>query len=123
MVERERVENTYDIVPWVTVQTSAETLLIQEMGNETDTSAEHEQSVEDTHLKVVLGLLRGESTAVAEKVDEADGDTSINVEDQVVLLAGGDGLDGFGIVEHGALGEVLVHVFLDKRDTEIRVVS
>lgn len=107
----------------MSVETSAESLLVEEMGNQANAATEDEKTVENTHLKVVLGFLSGESATVAEQVDEADGDTSIDVQDQVVLLAGGDGLDGLGVVEKGGAWEVLVHVFLYKRYTQVRVVS
>jgi len=107
----------------MSVETSAESLLVEEMGNETNAATKDEKTVEDTHLKVVLGLLGGESATVAEQVDEANGDTSINVQDQVVLLAGGDGLDGLGVVEKGSVWEVLMNVLLDERYTQVRVVA
>lgn len=105
------------------VETSAQALLVEVVGNETDGAAEHEQTVEDTHAHVVLALLRGEGTAVAEKVNEADSDTAVDVEDQVVLLRGGDGLNGNSVVEQLGAGEVLLDELLDELDTEIRVVA
>ena len=114
---------TYDIVPWMSVETGAQSLLVEEMGNKTNAATENEKTVENTHLKVVLGLFGGEGATVAEQVDEADGDTSINVQDQVVLLAGSDGLNGLGVVEKGGVWEVLVNVLLDKRHTQVRVVA
>ena len=107
----------------MTVETGAQSLLVEEVGNQTNGATKDEQTVEHTHLKVVLSLLGGECTAVAEKVDEADGDSTVNVEDKVVLLAGGDGLDGNGVVEELGGGEVGLAELLDERDTEIRVVA
>lgn len=107
----------------MTVETSAQSLLVEEMGNKTDRTTEDEQTVEDTHLEVVLTLLVGESTAVADKVDEGDSNGTVNVENQVVLLGSGDGLDGQGVVEEGSAGEVGLDVLLDERDTEIGVVA
>ena len=72
---------------------------------------------------VVLALLGGEGTAVAEQVDEADSDTAVNVQDQVVLLGGGDSLDSDGVVEQLGAGEVLLDELLDELDTEIGVVT
>jgi hypothetical protein len=100
--------------PRVTVETSAQSLLVEEMGNETDRTTEDEQTVENTHLEVVLGLLSSEGTAVADEIDESDGNGTINVENQVVLLGGGDGLDGKSVVEEGSAGEVGLDVLLDK---------
>src|SRR5690242_17321372 len=81
-----RAGQTYDIIPRMAVQTSPQTLLVQEMGNQTDGPAQHEQTVENTHAEVVLGLLRRESTTVADKVNEADSNAAIHVQNQVVLL-------------------------------------
>lgn len=105
------------------VEASPQPLLVQEVGNQTDTATEHEQTVQHTHLEVVLSLFWGESAAVAHEIDEADGDAAIDVENEVVLLGGCDGLDGLGIVEEVGLREVLVDEFLDEGDTEIGVVS
>jgi hypothetical protein len=116
-------EEVGDVVPGVTVETGAQSLLVEEVGNQTNGATKDEQTVEHTHLEVVLSLLGGEGTAVAEQVDEADGDGTVNVEDKVVLLAGGDGLDGNGVVEELGGGEVGLAELLDERDTEIGVVA
>jgi hypothetical protein len=107
-------EEVGDVVPGVAVETSAQSLLVEEVGNQTDGATKDEQTVEHTHLKVVLSLLGGEGTAVAE---------TVNVEDEVVLLAGGDGLDGDGVVEKLGGGEVGLAELLDERDTKIGVVA
>lgn len=107
----------------MTVKTSAQSLLVEEMGNKTDGATEDEKTVENTHLEVVLGLLGGEGTAVAHKINESHSDGTVNVENEVVLFGGGDGLNGNGVVEERSLGEVGVNELLDKRDTEIGVVA
>lgn len=91
------------------------------MRNETDTATEHEETVEDTHTEVVFGLFGAEGTAVAEEVDEADGNAAVDVEDEVVLLGRSHGLDSNGVVEHLAAGEALLDELFDKLDTEIGV--
>lgn len=103
------------------VEAGAQALLVQEMGDETDASAEDEEAVEHAHGEVVFGFFGGEGAAVADEVDEADGDAAVDVEDEVVLLGGGDCLDGNGVVEELVRREVLDHVFLDQLDTEVRV--
>jgi hypothetical protein len=120
---RQLRKHVRNVIPRVTVQSSPQSLLVQEMGNQTDRSSEHEQTVKDTHLEVVLCLFRGEGAAVAEEVDEADGDAAVDVEDEVVLLGGGDGLDGEGVVEEFGGGEVLLDEFFDELDAEIGVVA
>jgi hypothetical protein len=119
----QRGQEVGDVVPGMSVKTSAQPLLVEEMGNQTDTSAEDEESVQDTHLEVVLGLLVGEGTAVADKVNEADSNATVDVEDEVVLLRSSHGLDSKGVVEQLGAGEVLLDVLLDELDTEIRVVA
>jgi len=116
-------EEVGDVVPGVAVETSAQSLLVKEVGNQTNGATEDEQTVEHAHLKVVLSLLGREGTAVAEKIDEADGDGTIDVENKVVLLAGGDGLDGNGVVEELGGREVGLAELLDEGDTEIGVVA
>jgi len=112
-----------NVIPRVTVQTSPQSLLVEEVGNQTNGTTEHEQTIENTHLEVVLRLFRGEGAAVAEEVDEADGDAAVDIEDEVVLLGGGDGLDGEGVVEEFCGREVLLDEFLDELDAEIGVVA
>lgn len=115
-------EQVGDVVPWMSVQTSAQSLLVEVMGNETDRTTEDKKTVEDTHLEVVLCLFGAEGARVSEEVDEADGNATVDVENEVVLLRGGDGFDGEGVVEELGGWEVLQAVFLDERDTEIGVV-
>ena len=79
-------EKVGDIVPWMTVKTGAQSLLVKEVSNQTDGTTEDEKTVEDTHLKVVFGFFRREGTAVTEEINEADSDTTIDVENQVVFL-------------------------------------
>jgi len=112
-----------DVVPWVTVQASAQSLLVEEVSNQTNGTTEDEKTVENTHLEVVLGLLARESTAVAEEIDKADGDTSVDVENEVVLLGGGDSLDGKSVIQELGGGEVGLDELLDELDTEIGVVA
>ena len=46
------------------VETSAETLLIQEMGNQTNGTAENEKTVQNTHSEIVLSLFRKENSKI-----------------------------------------------------------
>jgi hypothetical protein len=107
----------------MSVETSAQSLLVEEVGNQTNRATEHEQTIEHTHLEVVFGLLVAEGTGVAEEIDEADGDTSIDVQDEVVLLRGCDALHGECVVEELGVGEVCLAVLLDERDAKIGVVA
>jgi hypothetical protein len=117
---RQKVRN---VIPRMPVKTSPQPLLVKEMGNQTNASAKDEETVEYTHLKVVLGLLVGEGTTVADKVNEAHGNAAVDVENKVVLLRCGHRLDGKSIVEQLRAGEVLLNVLLDELDTEIGVVA
>jgi len=105
------------------VQTGPQAFLVEVVRNKTDGPTKDEETVEDTVFKVVFGFLGREGTAVADKIDEADGDASINIQDQIVLLTGGDGLDGKSVVKELVRREVLEHVVLDQLDAEIGVVS
>lgn len=93
------------------------------MRNQTNRTSQDEQSVEHTHLEVVLGFLIAESARVTEEIDEADGDTAVHVEDQVVFLGGRDGFHSEGVVEELGVGEVGLAVFFHERDAEIGVVA
>ena len=112
-----------DIISRVPVQRRPQPLLIQMVSNETNAPAEHEQAVQGTDLDVLVSLLRGERSTVPEQIDEAHSDASIDVQDEGVLLGGGDLLDGEGVVEERVRGEVLADVLLDELDTKIGVVD
>jgi hypothetical protein len=112
-----------DVVPGMPVETSPQPLLVEEMGNQTDRATKHEETIEDTHLQVVLSLLGGESTTAADKINEADSNAAIDVKDKVVLLGCCDGFDGEGVIEQLCAREVLLDVLLDELDTEIGVVA
>ena len=103
------------------VKARPQTFLIQEMRNQADAPAQHEQSIEHPHVQVVFGFLWGESAAVAKQVDEADGNAAVDVEDEVVLFGGGDGFDGDGVIEEFGVGEIFMDKVFDKLDTEIGV--
>jgi hypothetical protein len=103
------------------IQAGAQSLLIQEVRNQTDATSKDEQTVEDTHAEVVLCLLGRESATVTQQIDEADGDTAIDIEDQVIFLGGCDGFDGDGVVKELVGGEVLDNEFFDELNAEIRV--
>jgi hypothetical protein len=107
----------------VPVQTGSQPLLVQEVRDETNTTAEHEQPIQYTHLKIILRLLCAERTAVAQQVDKADSDAAVDVEDQVVFLGGCDGLDGECVVKELGGGEVFFDVVLHEFDAEIGVVA
>jgi hypothetical protein len=116
-------EQVGDIIPRMSVEAGAQSLLIEVVGDQTDAATEDEEAVEHAHAEVVLRLFRGEGAAVAEQVDEADGHAAVDIEDQVVLLGGGDRLHRDGVVEQLVRGEVLGDEFLDQLDAEIRVGS
>ena len=63
----------------MTVERSAEALLVQVMANETDAATEDEQTIEGTNLDILVSLLWGKGTAVSQQVDEADGNAAIDV--------------------------------------------
>ena len=112
-----------DVIPRVSVQTSAETLLVEVVGNQTNATAQDEETIENTHAHVFLDLFAGEGTAVTHQIHEADSNTPVDVQDQVVLLRGGDSLDSNGVVEQLGGGEVLLDELLDQLHTEVRVVT
>lgn len=112
-----------DIIPRMAVEASAQSLLIEVVGNKTNAATKNKETVEHTHAEVVLGLLGGEGTAVSDQVHEADGNAAVDVENEVVLLGGGDGLDGERIVEKLVVGELGLDVLLDELHTQIGVVA
>ena len=76
------------------VEPCPQPLLVEEMGNQTNTSTKDEQAVEDTHLEVVLSLLAGEGTTIANQIDEAHSNAPIDIENEVILFGSRHRLDG-----------------------------
>jgi hypothetical protein len=93
------------------------------MGNETDAATQYEQTIEHSHLQIILSLFWGESATVAHQVNEAHSDAAVHVEDKVVLLRCSDALHSESIIKELGAGEVLLHKLFDELDTEIGVVS
>lgn len=112
-----------DVVPRVTVQTGAQSLLVEVVRDQPDAAAEHEQSVQDTVAHVVLDFLARERAAVAHQIDETDRYTSVNVQDQVVLLRRRHCFHGDRVVQQLGVGEVLLGVLLDQLNTKVRIVA
>lgn len=50
-------QNVWDVIPWVTVQSLLQTLLVHVMTNKTDATAEHEQWVDGANVDVLLSFL------------------------------------------------------------------
>jgi hypothetical protein len=98
-------------------------LLVQEVGNETNGTTQDEKTIENADGQVLLGLLGRERSTLSEQVNEADGNATIDVQDQVVFLRGGDGLNGNSVVKQLVGGEVLEHKVLDQLDAQIGVVA
>jgi hypothetical protein len=56
---------------------------VKVVSNEPDTPAEHEQTVEGTDPDVLIHLLGCGGARVTQEVDEADGDASVDIEDEL----------------------------------------
>ena len=57
--------------------------MVEVVTDETDAAAKDEQTVESTDLDVLVRLLGCERTRVAEEVDEADSNATVDVEDEL----------------------------------------
>ena len=112
-----------NIVGGVAVQRRAETLLVEMVADEADAAPEHEETVKRSNADVLLCLVSAKGAAVSQEIHEADSDTAIDVENEGILLGGGDLLDSKGIVEQRVAGEILANVVLDELDAQIGVVD
>ena len=90
-----------DVVRRVAVQRRTQALLVEVVANETDAAAEDEQTVERADLDVLVGFFGREGAAVAEEVDEADGDAAIDVQDELERKKGSDKQNVVGRTERG----------------------
>ena len=112
-----------DVVGGMAVQRRAETLLVEMVADEADAAPEDEEAVESSNADVLVCLVSAKGAAVTQEIDEADSNAAIDVENEGILLGGGDLLDGKSIVEQRAAGEILANVVLDELDTQIGVVD
>jgi len=112
-----------DVIGRVAVQWSTETLLVEMMADEADTAPEDEEAVESADADVLVCFISAKGATVSQEVDEADGNAAIDVEDEGILLGGGDLLDGKSVVEQRVAREVLANVVLNELDTQIGVVD
>ena len=78
LTQHPRLTNIHHIDSGMPVQRRPQPLLVKV---EPNTPAEHEQIVEGTDPDVLISLLRCEGARVAQEVDEADSDATVNVED------------------------------------------
>jgi hypothetical protein len=78
----------------VAIQRCTETFLIKVVTDEADTASEHEQAIQCSDLDVFLSFFGSERTAVAEEVNEAHSDTSVDVEDELKTSQMEEGIIG-----------------------------
>ena len=76
----------------------------------------------DTNFDVFVSFFSSKGAAISEKVDEAYSNAPINVQDERVLLRGGDLLHSESVVEERVAREVLLHILLHKLYAKIGVV-
>jgi hypothetical protein len=112
-----------EIVCGMPVQTGAEALLIEEMGDETDAAAENEQPVEHADAHILLCFLGREGAAVAEQINEADGNAAVDVQNQIVFLRGRHLLDGQCVIKELGRREAALDVVFHELHSEIGVVA
>ena len=105
------------------IQASSQPLLVKIMSNQANAPSQHKQAVENAHRQVIFSLFWAECAAVAHQINEADCNTTINVQNEVILLGRGDSLNSNGVVEHFAVREALLDEFFDQLYTEIRIVA
>lgn len=60
---------------WMAVEPLFKPFLVDEMADESNTSAKNKETIQGSVLNVLISLLFVEETAVAEKVDKANRDT------------------------------------------------
>jgi len=77
-----------DIVRRMTVQRCPQPLLIQMVADESDTPSKHEQPIQGSNLDVLLGFLRRKCARVTEEIDKADGNATVDIQDELGLRQG-----------------------------------
>jgi hypothetical protein len=106
----------------VAVQRRAQALLVEVVTNETNRTTEDEQAIQSSNLDVLVRLFARERAGVAQEIDEANRNASINIEDKCVLLGCRHLFDRERVVEQRMAREVLQDILLHKLDSQIGVV-
>jgi len=70
------------IIPGVSIQSLLQSLLIQEMTNETDRSAQHKYGIHSAVVDVIRRLFFCERAAMFQQVHEAHGNAAVHVQNQ-----------------------------------------
>ena len=98
-----------------------EALLVDEVTDEANRSTRNKEAVEATVGDELVGLIAVKGATVAQEIDKARRDASIDVENECGLLLGRHLLDGHGKIEDGCAREVLLGVLLDDVHAHVRV--
>jgi hypothetical protein len=75
-----------DIIGWVTVKWCPESLLIEVVANETDTTSKNEETIQCSDFNVFIGFFTSEGAAIAKKVHKADGNATIHVKNELSVF-------------------------------------
>lgn len=85
VISSQRVD-VRDVVPWVAVQRLLQAKLVQMMSDETDGTTKNEKTVKAAETDQIVGLGACERPTRAKHVDEAHGDATIDIQDQIRTL-------------------------------------
>ena len=106
----------------MTVEWCAQAFLIEMVTNEANATSKDEQAVQAPDPNILVGFFPGKCTGISEQVDKADGNATVDVQDERILLRCRHLLDGECVIEKGVAREVLLHVLLDQLDSKIRII-
>lgn len=67
----------------MTVERCTQPLLVEVVTDETDASSEHEQPIQRADLDILVRFFSRKGTRVTKEIDEANGDTAIDVENEL----------------------------------------
>jgi len=110
-----------DVVPGMAVEALLKALLVQEMSNEADRAPKDKETIESTHLNVIISFLTSESTRMSKQINKYDRDGSIHIQDQALLLLRRDTLNRKGVVKEGGGGKVGLGEVCDDGDAQVWV--
>lgn len=80
--------NVRNIIPRMPVQPLFQSLLIHIMTNEPNRTTQHEQRIDGTYTDILLRFLSGKTSAIVEHVNEGTRNHTVNIQNQIRLLAG-----------------------------------
>ena len=80
------VSEITNIIPWVTVESLFESILVEVVSNESNAPTQNEQSIEAAIFDHFIGFMMSEGATAPQHIHEAHRNCTINIQNQICFL-------------------------------------